>query len=160
MYSFSNTCQLPPGIWLISFEHQITSCLSSALHCFIWSYCSLFAARLSRYTSAYSLVVQYCSNSSRHHYQKMKMILNIWIMLHLFYYVLPWCGLISSSPDINIWLRKLRNIWYLNYTNKCGLAVYVASTGFWYDLAAKDAHWSRGHTKIRCWNSHGLVHFY
>ena len=45
------------------------------LHCtvFIRSYCSLFTARLSRYTSAYSLVVRYCSESSRHRYWKMKM---------------------------------------------------------------------------------------
>jgi len=44
-------------------------------HCtvFIRSYCSLSAARLSRYTSAYSLVVTHCSESSRHHYRKMKM---------------------------------------------------------------------------------------
>ena len=33
--------------------------------------CSLFAARLSQYTSAYSLMVRYCSESSRHRYQKM-----------------------------------------------------------------------------------------
>ena len=33
-------------------------------------YCSLFAARLSRYTSAYSLVVRYCSESRRHRYRK------------------------------------------------------------------------------------------
>ena len=32
----------------------------------VQSYCSLFAARLSRYTSAYSLVARYCSESSRH----------------------------------------------------------------------------------------------
>jgi len=37
-------------------------------------YCSWFAARLSRYTSAYSLVVRYCSESSRHRYCKMKII--------------------------------------------------------------------------------------
>jgi len=33
---------------------------------FIRSYCSLSAARLIQYTSAYSLVVRYCSESSRH----------------------------------------------------------------------------------------------
>ena len=57
--------------------------LSSALHCtvFIRSYCSLFAARLSQHTSAYSLVVQYCSESSRHRYRKMKMT-EIWQKLH------------------------------------------------------------------------------
>jgi len=46
------------------------------LHCtvFIRSYWSLFGTRLSRYTSAYSLVVRYCSESSRHHYRKMKML--------------------------------------------------------------------------------------
>jgi len=38
------------------------------LHCtvFVWSYCLLFAARLSRCKSAYSLMVWYCLNSSRH----------------------------------------------------------------------------------------------
>jgi len=35
-----------------------------------------FAARLSRYTSAYSLVVRYCSESSRRGYRKMK--INYW----------------------------------------------------------------------------------
>ena len=41
-------------------------------HCtvFIWNYCSLFAAQLSRYTSAHSLMVRYCSKSSRHYYRK------------------------------------------------------------------------------------------
>ena len=47
--------------------------LSSALHCFICSYCSLFATRLSGYTSAYSLEVRYCSHLSWHRYRKMKM---------------------------------------------------------------------------------------
>jgi len=32
----------------------------------------LFAARLSRYTSAYSPVVRYCSESNRHRYRKKK----------------------------------------------------------------------------------------
>jgi len=47
--------------------------LSSALHCFSWTYCFLVTARLSRYTSVYSIVVRYCSNSSRHRYRKMMM---------------------------------------------------------------------------------------
>ena len=51
-------------------------------HCtvFIRSYCSLSAARLSRYTSAYSLVVTHCSESSRHHYRKMKMDLCLMVV--------------------------------------------------------------------------------
>jgi len=54
-------------------QHRTTSCFYR-LHCtvFIGSYCSLFAARLSRYTSAYSLLVRYCSESSRHLHRKMK----------------------------------------------------------------------------------------
>ena len=54
------------------------------LHCtvFIRSCCSLFAVRLSRYTSASTLVVRYCSKSSRHRYRKMKMKMNIiWYMV-------------------------------------------------------------------------------
>ena len=39
----------------------------------IGSYCSLSAARLSRYTSAYSPVVRYCLESSRHRCRKTKM---------------------------------------------------------------------------------------
>ena len=56
-----------------SSEHRSTPCFYR-LHCtaFIWSYCLLFALRLSRYASAYSLVVRYCSESSRHHYREMK----------------------------------------------------------------------------------------
>ena len=58
----------------LTFTHRTTSCFYR-LHCtvFIGSNCSLFAARLSRYTSAYSLLVQYCSESNRHRYRKMKM---------------------------------------------------------------------------------------
>ena len=52
--------------------------LSSALHCFLsQSFCSLLAARFSRYMPAYLLVVRYCSESSRHHYRKMK-----WKIVH------------------------------------------------------------------------------
>ena len=54
-----------------SSEHRSTPCFYR-LHCtaFIRSYCLLFAVRLSRYASAYSLVVRYCSESSRHHYRE------------------------------------------------------------------------------------------
>ena len=38
----------------------------------IWDISKVKSAQLSRYTSAYSLMVQYCSKSSRHHYRKMK----------------------------------------------------------------------------------------
>ena len=70
-------CQLSPdslktiSAVSISSEHRTTSCFYR-LHCtvFIRSYCSLFAARLSRYTSAYSLIVQYCSELSQHRYGK------------------------------------------------------------------------------------------
>ena len=70
-------CQLSPDSFKtisavsISSEHRTTSCFYR-LHCtvFIRSYCSLFAARLSRYTSAHSLMVQYCSELSQHRYQK------------------------------------------------------------------------------------------
>ena len=76
----ADICQLPPDSFKtistgsVSFQHRTTSCFYR-LHCtvFIRSYCSLFGARLSRYTSAYSLVVQYCSKSSRHRYRKTKM---------------------------------------------------------------------------------------
>jgi len=55
-----------------------TSCFYH-LHCtvFVRSYCSLFAAQLSQYTSAYSLVVWYIARNrvgTRHCYRKMKMI--------------------------------------------------------------------------------------
>jgi len=73
-------CQLPPD----SFKTHLNRfrfisapdyVLFYRLHCtvFIRSYCSLFGARLSRYTSAYSLVVENCSKSSRHRYRKTKM---------------------------------------------------------------------------------------
>jgi len=76
-----DVCQLSPDsfkthlnsfcfIWALEYVQF----LSSALHCtvFIGGYCSLFAARLSRYTSAYSLMVRYCSELSRHRYRKMR----------------------------------------------------------------------------------------
>ena len=72
-------CQLPPH----SFKTHLNSfrfiwppdyALFCRLHCtvFIRSYCVLFAARLSLYTSAYSLIVRYCSESSQHRYRKMR----------------------------------------------------------------------------------------
>ena len=68
------TVSRPISTVSVSFEHRTSSCFYR-LHCTvsIRSYCSLFAARLSRYISAYSLVVRYCSESSRHRYRKMKM---------------------------------------------------------------------------------------
>jgi len=73
-----NVCQLPSD----SFKTHLNTFLSSKhqtmsyfyrLHCtvFIRSYCLLFAARLSPYTSAYSFVVRNCSKSSRHRYRKL-----------------------------------------------------------------------------------------
>ena len=78
------TLYVTSNLWLfqVSCERRTTSCFYH-LHCtvFIRSYCSLFAARLSQHISAYSLVVQYCSESSRHRYRKMKMT-EIWQKLH------------------------------------------------------------------------------
>ena len=75
--SYLLTVSRPISTVSVSFEHRTTSMfLSTELHCFfIRSYCSLFVgARLSRYTSAYSLVVRYCSKSSRHRDRKMKLV--------------------------------------------------------------------------------------
>ena len=54
------------SMFILNIIYHILNCAP------IRSNCSLFAARLFRYTSAYSLVVRYCSKSSRHRYRKTK----------------------------------------------------------------------------------------
>ena len=77
--SYLLTVSRPISAVSVSSEHRTTSCglrlvfIACTALFFIGSYCSLFAARLSRYTSYYSLLVRYCSESSRHRYRKMKM---------------------------------------------------------------------------------------
>jgi len=58
--SYLLTVLRPNSTASVSSEHRTTSCFLY-LHCivFIGSYCSSFAARLSRYSPAYSLVVRY-----------------------------------------------------------------------------------------------------
>ena len=75
----ADICQLSPDSFKTyqQFPFRLSTGLPSTscfcrLYCtvFIRSYCSLFAARFSRYTSAYSLVVRYRSESSRRRYRK------------------------------------------------------------------------------------------
>ena len=75
--SYLLTVLRPNSTASVSSEHRTTSCFYH-LHCivFIGSYCSSFAARLSRYSPAYSLVVRYCSELSQHRYRKMKMTMS------------------------------------------------------------------------------------
>jgi len=96
-------CQLSPDSFkthLSSFRFiwapDYTSCFYH-LHCtvFIWSYCSLFAARLSQHTSAYSLVVRYCSESSRHLYRKMMINSIDGRTVALNCLTLPWLSLLA-----------------------------------------------------------------